>query len=103
MRDKKLKARTGGGERDDTCGHGLSRSWKVEVYPRSWKVEGPKATHLRKQTESTYVVACVAVEWHPVAVATPMAPTAAATGIMLVLPTDGRVDIAHVRVCRWLS
>ena len=31
MRDKKMKARTGG-RRDDTCDHGLlSRSWKVEV------------------------------------------------------------------------
>ena len=27
---KKLKARTGG-KRDDTCDHGLSRSWKVDV------------------------------------------------------------------------
>ena len=26
-----MKARTGGGRRDDTCNHGLSRSWNEEV------------------------------------------------------------------------
>ena len=34
MRDKniKMKARAGGGERDDTCDHGLSRRW-LSVQP----------------------------------------------------------------------
>ena len=33
MREKKMKARSegGGGRREDTCDHGLSRSWKVNV------------------------------------------------------------------------
>ena len=30
VRCKKVKVRTGGGEGDDTCDHGLSRSWKVD-------------------------------------------------------------------------
>ena len=30
MRDEKLRQEPGG-RRDDTCDHGLSRSWKVEV------------------------------------------------------------------------
>ena len=34
MRDK---ARTGGGRRDDTCVHGLSRSWKVKVWAKKKK------------------------------------------------------------------
>ena len=39
MREKKMKARTGGGGRDDTSDHRLlSRSWKVEVCKKKQKI-----------------------------------------------------------------
>ena len=31
LRDEKIKAKTGGGGTDDTCDHGMSRSWKADV------------------------------------------------------------------------
>ena len=37
MRDKKMKAKTGGEGRDDTCDHGLSRSWEVNVCKKKKK------------------------------------------------------------------
>ena len=36
MRDKKMKARTGGEKRVDTCDHGLSRSSLRVSLPRVW-------------------------------------------------------------------
>ena len=31
MRDKKIEDKNRGWRRDDTCDHGLSRSWKVKM------------------------------------------------------------------------
>ena len=44
------KARTGGG-RDDTCDHGLSRSWKVEVcQKKKEKQKKQRGTQVRRAT-----------------------------------------------------
>ena len=50
MRDKnrKLKARTGGERRDDTCDHGLSSSWKVKVW---WKKNKEKKNNNQIPTD----------------------------------------------------
>ena len=37
MRDKKVKGQEPEGRRDDTCDHGLSRSWKVKVWKKKKK------------------------------------------------------------------
>ena len=34
LHDKNRRPRTGGGRSDDTCDHGLSGSWKVEVWEK---------------------------------------------------------------------
>ena len=50
MRDKKMKARTGGGRRDDTCDHGLPRS-SLRVKPPTWYELGWKVKVMIKKRE----------------------------------------------------
>ena len=43
MRDKKIKPKNRGGEeRDDTCDHGVSGSWKIKVSVKNNKKKKPR-------------------------------------------------------------